>query len=137
MTMQAVEIKRVTVHRIGIAAVAIGTLVAGIAGANAFYDAIQDSEVGAFVETRVVSRPSAADTYRFLEWNNNLPARSTEPVQQTAEIQFLEWNTLLPGTAAPRVDANTTRFLEINVLPGDDARYLPGPSESQAAGTPY
>lgn len=156
--MQAVEIKRLAVHRIGIAAVAIGTLAAGLVGASALYDTTNDSDVGAVAVTHNVAGPSAADTMRFLEWNTNLPALSARSVQSAAEIQFLEWNTLmpgqsgrpvqsfadmtfldwnttLPGAAAREVDSySTLRLLEMNALPGDDAPYLPSPSEPQSIG---
>jgi hypothetical protein len=132
------KIKRFAVHRIGIAALAIGTLAAGLVGANALYDATQDSELGAVAETSNISRTSPADTMRFLEWNTNLPASSAEPAQSEADIRFLELNTILPGLSASTVRGHVeTRFLEMNVLPGDDARFLPSPSESQPAGTPY
>ncbi|CAN5652441.1 hypothetical protein BH24CHL1_BH24CHL1_17920 [soil metagenome] len=151
--MHAVDIKRFMVHQIGIAAVAIGVLTAGIIGTGLLSDVTPNS--GAVTVSTGTRRVSQTETMRYLELNTQLPATITAPVRTSAvmifleqntllpdqtfavthgfaEIRFLEMNTVLPVDIAPKVQSFAEmRYLELNTqLPGSDTLYPPGPSES-------
>lgn len=119
--MQAMEIKRFTVNRIGIAAIAIGTLTAGLVGAHAAYDAMTDRDVTLGGASPRVVQPEQMSAMRFLEWNVDLPTAGAR-VQSFAEARFLEQNIVLPSESlsSPQRFADI-RLKEMNVLPGDDA----------------
>jgi hypothetical protein len=114
--MQAMEIT--LVKRIGIAAVALGTLTIGLVGANAVQDATQaGSDARPVAVTRSIAPVDQAAQTRYIEWNTQLPS-AVAPVRSAAEIAFLEQNVMLPtGSVAVAPSIEQIRFLEMNQLP--------------------
>ena len=118
--MQAMEIKRFAVNRIGIAAIAIGTLAAGLVGANAAYDAMTGDNVA---KVTSVTRTSQGDALGEMRFRRLRPgADDGAPVQSLAETRFLEQNIVLPSVALSSAPSFADiRLKEMNALPGDDA----------------
>lgn len=155
--MHAVDIRHFTVSQIGIAALAIGVLAAGIIGFMALSDVTSDS--GSLAAPAGIRQVSQTDTMRFLELNTQLPNAAAAPALTSTEIRFLEMNTilpdaapaltrgieeilffemntLLPGEATPKVLSYAEiRFLEMNTqLLGSDTLVAPSPLESLPVG---
>ena len=122
-TMQAMEIKqlkRFALNRIGIAAVAVGTLAVGIVGAVALQDATTGSERVAVAESQAVPRVAQTDSMRFLELNTLLPTRASVSATSVAQMLFLEQNVLPEAPVVWETQSVAEmRFLELNTdLPG-------------------
>lgn len=113
--MESTTVKRFSVKRIGIAAVALGTLAIGLAGASALQDTTQTGSDARPVAVMRSARVDPAARVRFIEWNTQLPS-AVAPVRSAAEIAFLEAN-MLPEAAPVVRTAEDMRFWEANMLP--------------------
>jgi hypothetical protein len=147
--MQALRLKRFAIHRIGVAAAAIGTLAIGLTGVNTIQDAVTGSDVGAAAVILSTHDTDPAQTMRFLEWNTQIPAAVAPQAPSEAEMRFIEWNTQLPSQTITRTTNEAEmRFLELNMfLPGmvvqpavpsyDEMRFLEWNSSLPASDAPY
>ena len=108
------QAKEITVgQRIGIAAVAIGTLAVSLVGANELIDEteVPVSDV-AIIAPQHAPRVSKSDRMPYLEMNTQGPAVSTEPVTSAADRADLDENTIPPtGTGAVVRSFEDIRFL--------------------------
>lgn len=143
--MQALQVKRLAVQRMGMLALALGTLVIGLVGATMLRSAAGHDTSGAIVVAHSAPHVTQLSTLRFLEANTQLPAAAAQPALSMADwrfaeanqlpvaasvttsmarTRFLEQNTYLPSqTGAVTPSLATLRFLELNVLP--DAELVP------------
>ncbi len=129
--MRAAEMQQFPETRLRIIVVAIGVLVAVLAGWITF-TLVSDDATSAVGSTPMVS---FVDSGRFREMNTLMPEYSGNPVSSTVQNRFIEMNTQLPEYSGdPARSSVQNRFMEMNTqLP----EYSGGPVHSQGHAQHY
>ncbi|CAN5636789.1 MAG: hypothetical protein H0V47_16550 [Chloroflexia bacterium] len=129
--MRAAEMQQFPETRLRIIVVAIGVLVAVLAGWITFTLISDDATSPA----RPAPMVSFVDSGRFREMNTLMPEYSGNPVSSTVQNRFIEMNTQLPEYSGdPARSSVQNRFMEMNTqLP----EYSGGPVHSQGHAQHY